>query len=135
MKTRIAISLIAAIFLVLSAGQVLSEEQRSDVLYISDCGNSVSTSPGNCHSGKTLKWAHVVRIEGTDAKVCTCAEGCKCGIDPKDASKCVCGNPLKTVSLKGKGIYFCNCGGSCQCNTVSDRPGKCKCGMDLKKAD
>jgi hypothetical protein len=79
-----------------------------------------------------MKWHHVVKVEGDEALLCACAEGCTCKIDPKDASKCGCGQPLKRVSLKGTGIYFCNCGGSCFCNTVSDQPGKCRCGMDLK---
>jgi hypothetical protein len=82
-----------------------------------------------------MKWGHVLKIEGTVASVCTCEEGCKCTLDPKDPTKCGCGNPVKKVDLKGTGIYFCNCGGSCMCNTVSDSPGKCKCGMDLKKVD
>jgi len=82
-----------------------------------------------------MKWGHVLKIEGEEALLCTCAEGCKCSLDPKDPTKCGCGQPVKRVSLKGAGIYFCNCGGSCMCNTVSNSPGKCKCGMDLKKVD
>ena len=114
-------------------------EERHDVLYTCDCGpqckcNSMSTKPGDCKCGKPMKWGHVIKTEGNDAILCMCAEGCKCsGLDPKDPSKCACGNPVKRVSLKGTGIYFCNCGGSCTCNTVSDTPGTCKCGMDLKK--
>ena len=118
-----------------------SEEPRNDVLYTCDCGpeckcNSMSTKPGNCACGKPMKWGHVIKTEGDEAILCTCAEGCKCsGLDPNDPAKGACGNPVKRVSLKGTGIYFCNCGGSCACNTVSDGPGKCKCGMDLKKVD
>ena len=118
-----------------------AEEQRKDVLYTCNCGpeckcNTVSTKPGNCACGQPMKWGHVVKIEGNEALLCTCKEGCKCsGLDPKDPAKCACGSPVKRVSLKGTGIYFCNCGGSCTCNTVSDSPGKCKCGMELKKVD
>lgn len=117
------------------------KEARSDVLYYCNCGpeckcNSVSTTPGKCKCGVDMKWGHVVKVEGNEALVCTCAEGCKCqGLDPKDPTKCSCGNPIKRIDLKGTGISFCNCGGSCHCNTVSDKPGKCKCGMDLKKVD
>ena len=118
-----------------------AEEQRKDVLYTCNCGpeckcNTVSTKPGNCACGQPMKWGHVVKVEGNEALLCTCKEGCKCrGLDPKDPIKCTCGGPVKRVSLKGTGIYFCNCGGSCMCNTVSDSPGKCKCGMELKKVD
>ena len=122
-------------------GTATAEEQRKDVLYTCNCGpdckcNTVSTKPGNCACGQPMKWGHVVKIEGNEALLCTCKEGCKCsGLDPKDPTKCACGNPVKRVSLKGTGLYFCNCGGSCMCNTVSDSPGKCKCGMELKKVD
>ena len=115
------------------------QEARQDVLYTCNCGpqcscNTVSTKPGNCACGAPLKWGHVLKIEGSEAILCQCNEGCSCGgLDAKDPSKCVCGTPVKRVDLTGTGIYFCNCGGSCYCNTVSDQPGKCKCGMDLKK--
>ena len=128
-----------AIFAYVETGT--AEEQRKDVLYTCKCGpeckcNTVSTKPGNCACGQPMKWGHVVKIEGNEALLCTCKEGCKCsGLNPKDPTKCACGNPVKRVSLKGTGIYFCNCGGSCMCNTVSDSPGKCKCGMELKKVD
>jgi hypothetical protein len=83
-----------------------------------------------------MKWGHVIRVEGDEAILCQCHEGCKCGgLDPKDPTKCMCGNPVKRISLKGTGLYFCNCGGACSCNTVSATPSKCRCGMDLKKAD
>ena len=113
---------------------------RSDVLYTCNCGsdckcNTVSTKPGKCACGVPLKWGHVIKVEGNEAILCQCAEGCKCqGLDPNDPSKCSCGMPVKRVSLEGTGIHFCNCGGSCYCNTVSDQPGKCKCGMDLKES-
>lgn len=116
-------------------------EERHDVLYTCNCGpqcnsSSVSTKQEDCKCGRPMQWGHVIKTEGNDAILCLCAEGCKCsGLDPKDPSKCACGNPVKRVSLKGTGIYFCNCGGSCTCNTVSDKPGRCKCGMDLKKVD
>lgn len=116
-------------------------EKRTDVLYTCDCGadckcNSMSTEPGNCTCGKPMKWGHVLRIEGTKAVLCQCAEGCRCeGLDPKDASKCLCGSPVKEVNLAGSGLYYCNCGGSCACGTVSKTPGKCRCGMDLKQAN
>jgi hypothetical protein len=114
---------------------------RSDVLYTCNCGaeckcNSASTKPGNCKCGKPMAWGHVIRIEGDQAVLCMCGEGCQCkGLDPKDSTKCNCGTPVKKVSLKGTGVYFCNCGGSCECNNVSDKPGKCNCGMDLKRVD
>jgi len=80
-----------------------------------------------------MAWGHVVRVEGDEALVCTCAEGCTCKQDASDPTKCGCGKTLKRVSLKGTGIYFCNCGGSCACNTLSDQPGSCRCGMNLKQ--
>jgi len=70
-----------------------------------------------------MKWHHVVKVEGDEALLCACAEGCECTVDPDDPTKCSCGHTLERVDLKGTGIYFCNCGGSCMCNTVSDRPG------------
>ena len=118
-----------------------AQPDRQDVLYTCNCGpqcncNTVSTKPGKCACGAPLKWGHVLKIEGNEAILCQCMEGCKCGgLDPNDPTKCVCGNPVKRVNLAGTGIYFCNCGGSCYCNTVSDKPGKCKCGMNLKKVD
>ena len=114
------------------------EGDRQDVLYTCNCGpqcdcNTVSTTAGKCACGVPLKWGHVLKIEGDEAILCQCNEGCKCaGLDAKDPTKCACGAPVKRVSLKGTGIHFCNCGGSCYCNTVSSAPGKCKCGMDLK---
>ena len=117
-----------------------TQADRQDVLYTCNCMpgckcNTVSTQPGKCACGAPLKWGHVLKVEGNEAILCQCKEGCGCaGLDPKDPSKCVCGTPVKRVNLEGTGIYFCNCGGSCVCNTVSDSPGPCKCGMKLKKA-
>jgi len=82
-----------------------------------------------------LKAAHVIKMEGDRALLCQCGGDCGCAIDPKDATKCGCGKPVRQVSLKGTGIYFCNCAGACTCNTVTDQPGKCKCGMALKRVD
>lgn len=139
--------MIAVCLSFLSAGCVTTkpaataEQARHDVLYTCNCGpqckcNSVSTQAGNCRCGQPMKWGHVVRVEGNEALLCQCKEGCTCaGLDPKDPSKCACGNPVKRVNLQGSGIYFCNCGGACGCNTVSDKPGGCKCGMPLKKAE
>jgi len=137
---RVWLLVIAAVFVLGAAAVALTaEEPRTDILYYCNCGaeckcNSVGVKPGDCKCGKPMKWGHVVKVEGNEALVCTCKEGCQCKLDPKDASKCGCGNSVKKVDLKGTGMYFCNCGGSCTCNTVSDKPGKCKCGMDLKKA-
>jgi len=117
-----------------------SSGHRSDVLYTCDCGpeckcNSVSTTPGNCSCGKPMKWGHILKVEGNEAIVCQCGEGCSCaGLDPNDPSKCACGQKVKRVNLDGTGVHYCNCGGSCYCNTASDEPGKCKCGMKLKKS-
>ncbi len=137
--------LLAAILALVAgcAAMQKGEEQaeRHDVLYFCDCGpqcncNTVSTKPGKCACGMKMKWGHVIRVEGNEAIVCQCKEGCRCeGLDPKDPTKCTCGTPVKRINLAGTGIYFCNCGGSCSCNTVSDKPGDCKCGMKLKKVD
>ena len=118
-----------------------TQADRQDVLYTCDCGpqcdcNSMSTQPGNCACGKPMKWGHVLKVEGNEAILCQCGEGCSCaGLDPKDPSKCMCGKPVKRVNMEGTGTYFCNCGGSCACNTLSESPGKCKCGMNLKKVE
>ena len=83
-----------------------------------------------------MKWGHVLKVEGNEALLCQCEEGCGCtGFNPKDPNKCTCGNQVKRVNMAGTGIYFCNCGGSCFCNTVSNEPGKCGCGMNLKKVN
>jgi len=117
------------------------QPDRQDVLYTCNCGeqckcNTVSTEPGNCACGAPLKWGHVLKVEGNEAILCQCNEGCGCsGFDPKDPSKCSCGKPVKRVNMTNTGVYFCNCGGSCFCNTVSGEPGKCKCGMNLKKVE
>jgi len=117
-----------------------SGDERHDVLYSCDCGpecqcNTVSTKPGKCACGVDLKWGHVLKIEGNDAILCQCGEGCKCGgLDAKDPTKCLCGTAVKRVSLEGTGINFCNCGGSCHCNTVSEKAGDCMCGMKLKQS-
>jgi len=134
--------LTALLFISLSTdGSAAAEEERQDVLYTCNCGpackcNTVSTKPGACTCGAPLKWGHVIKIEGNEAILCQCAEGCKCsGLNAEDPSKCACGTPVKRMSLEKTGIYFCNCGGSCTCNTVSDKPGTCKCGMELKRVD
>lgn len=117
-----------------------SEDERHDVLYTCNCGpecncNTVSTKPGKCKCGVEMKWGHVLKIEGNEAILCQCGEGCKCGgLDAKDPTKCLCGTSVKRVSLEGTDINFCNCGGSCHCNYVSDKAGKCQCGMELKKS-
>jgi hypothetical protein len=109
-----------------------SEGERRDVVYACDCGATVSTAAGDCRCGKPLQWRHVVRVEGEEALLCTCAQGCACALDAKDPAKCNCGKAVQRVSLKGSGIYFCNCGGACSCNTVTAQPGECRCGMPLK---
>ncbi len=144
-RNWIHLLLVAGLLAVLAgcAGMTTSgtEEARQDVLYSCACGpectcGSVSTKPGNCTCGKPMKWGHVVWVEGDEAILCQCAEGCSCqGLNPTDPAKCACGKPVKRVSLKGTGIYFCNCGGACGCNTVSDQPGPCKCGMELKQSN
>lgn len=114
---------------------------RTDVLYSCDCGpscecNTLATKPGKCTCGVPLKWGHVLKVEGNEALLCQCGEGCQCvGLNPENASQCVCGTPVKRVNLAGSGIYFCNCGGACSCNWVSAQSGKCKCGMDLKTVE
>lgn len=114
-------------------------EARHDVVYVCNCGPGcacgvVSKTPGTCTCGKELVWAHVVKVEGSDALLCTCSEGCTCTIDANDATKCTCGNDLRRVSLAGTGLYFCNCGGSCTCNHIAAEPGTCGCGMELINA-
>lgn len=114
---------------------------RHDVLYTCNCGpqckcNTVSTTPGNCACGAPLKWGHILKVEGNEAILCQCNEGCQCkGLNAEDPTKCNCGTKVKRVDLTGTGIYFCNCGGSCMCNTVSDKAGNCKCNMMLKQAN
>lgn len=123
-----------------SAEAMHKDHERHDILYSCACGDqcncgTVSTKPGKCKCGVEMKWGHVLKIEGNEAILCQCGEGCQCGgLDAKDPTKCVCGNPVKRVSLEGTGVYFCNCGSSCYCNTVSDKPGNCRCGMELKKS-
>ena len=118
-----------------------AEVERHDVLYTCpglQCkSNTVSTKSGKCDCGRILKWGHVLKIEGTEAILCQCGEGCRCyALDQKDPSKCTCGLHTKRVSLVGTGIYFCNCGGGGGfCNYVSDSPGKCRCGNTLIKVD
>ena len=136
--------LIGACAAFLAAGCIMiqpvyaADAERHDVLYSCEQGKcgTASIKPGNCACGLPMKWGHVIKVEGNEAILCQCGEGCKCsGLDPKNPGKCVCGTPVKRVSYKGTGLYFCNCGGSCTCNFVSDKPGKCKCGMDLKKVN
>jgi len=113
---------------------------RTDVLFTCACGPecscpTASVKPGQCKCAKPLAWGHIVKMEGADAFVCSCKEGCTCKLDPKDATKCGCGEKLKKVSLKGTGLYACACGPTCPCNTVSSKAGKCGCGKDLVKFD
>jgi hypothetical protein len=98
--------------------------ERHDVVYACNCGSecdcgSISNEAGNCSCGSEMAAAHVVKVDGHDARLCTCADGCDCEIDAEDES------------LEGSGLYFCNCGGSCTCNFVSSEPGNCACGMEL----
>ena len=109
---------------------------RHDVVYVCNCGpacdcGSISTGPGTCTCGSELAAAHVVKIDGHDAKLCTHGAGCDCKIDAEDETKCTCGTDVRVVSLEGSGLYFCNCGGSCTCNYVSAEPGTCPCGKEL----
>jgi hypothetical protein len=124
----------------MTTGPATTQEERRDVLYSCNCGpqckcNSVSLKPGDCKCGSKMAWGHVIKVEGNEAIVCQCKEGCTCSIDPKDPTKCGCGMAVKRVNLQGTGIYFCNCGGTCACNTLSESPAGCKCGMPLKKTE
>ncbi|HSL16291.1 MAG TPA: hypothetical protein VLB51_00130, partial [Methylomirabilota bacterium] len=74
---------------------------------------------------------HLLRMDGNVATVCMCSGDCTCKLDPADPTKCTCGQPVKQVSLEGKGLHYCNCGGSCTCNHVAGEPGECHCGMAL----
>ena len=109
---------------------------RSDVLYACDSGdcNTLSKSPGKCACGKELRWHHVIRVEGDEALLCTCDEGCQCAQSKTEPARCACGNLAKRVSLRNSELFFCNCGGSCSCNNISDKLGECRCGMKLKQA-
>lgn len=122
-----------------AAAEPAAVEARHDVVYVCACGpdctcGTVKTAPGTCTCGKELVWAHVVKVEGSDALLCQCAEGCTCAFDAADPTRCACGKELRRISLAGTGLYFCNCGGSCTCNHVSAEPGTCGCGMELTSA-
>jgi hypothetical protein len=111
------------------------EAERHDTVYVCNCGpecdcGSISTEAGTCSCGTELAVAHIVKVDGHDAKLCAHG-GCDCEIDAEDETKCTCGAEVRTVSLEGSGLYFCNCGGSCTCNFVSAEPGNCACGMEL----
>ena len=84
---------------------------RHDVVYACNCGpecdcGSIGTEPGTCSCGSELAAAHVVKIDGHDAKLCTHGADCDCQIDAEDESKCTCGADVKVVSLEGSGLYF-----------------------------
>ena len=116
-----------------------AQVDRHDVLHTCPCGlqcncSTVSTKPGKCDCGRALKWAHVLKREGTEAILCQSDERCQCYLKSKDTAKCSCGSSTKRVSLVGTGIYFCKSGASSFCNYVSDSSGKCKCGSELIKA-
>ena len=90
MKTaRVLLFVALSVFLVSAIMTVAKADgPRQDVLYSCNCGpeckcNSVSIKPGNCACGKPMKWGHVLKIEGTQAILCTCAEGCKCSLDQR----------------------------------------------------
>ena len=140
MKRIMLLALVGVVIAVAVTGLAFAvkEEARHDVLYTcscaSECCKTASLTPGKCGCGKPLVWGHVVKVEGNEALVCSCKEGCACKVDEKNPGKGTCGNALKRVSLAGTGIYFCNCGGSCTCNHLSDKPGTCHCGMDLHQA-
>ena len=110
---------------------------RHDVLYSCAQGkcSSVGIKPGNCACGLPMKWGHVIKVEGNEAILCQCAEGCKCsGLDPKNPGKCVCGTPVKRVSYRGtRPLISATAAAHAPAILCSDKPGKCKCGMDLKK--
>ena len=115
-----------------------AQVDRHDVLYTCPCGmqcdcNTASTKPGKCDCGRTLKWGHVLKREGTEAILCQRDERCQCYLKSKDTAKCSCGSSTRRVSLVGTGIYFCKSGASGFCNYVSDSPGKCRCGSELIK--
>jgi len=110
-------------------------QTRTDILYTPSCGtqcscNQLSVTQHKCACDSAMQWAHVVRIEGNEALICTTKEGCRCAIDPADSAKCGCGMPLTRVNLKETGIYFCP-----SCNTVASAPGTCNCGKNLRKAE
>jgi hypothetical protein len=114
----------------------IAPAERHDIVYACNCGpecdcGSISTEPGNCSCGSELAAAHVLKVDGHDAKLCMMGPDCSCDIDAEDDTRCTCPGDVKTVSLDGSGLYFCNCGGSCTCNYVSAEPGNCACGMEL----
>ena len=111
-------------------------EVRHDQLYVCGCGDdcdcgAVAMEAGTCDCGSEMVQAHMLKIDDNVATVCDCAGDCTCELDPEDPTMCGCGEPVRQVSLEGKGLYYCNCGGSCTCNHVAAEPGECGCGMEL----
>lgn len=91
--------LVGACAALLAAGCILiqpayaADAQRHDVLYSCSQGkcSTASIKPGNCACGLPMKWGHVIKVEGNEAILCQCGEGCKCsGLDPKKTGTCVC---------------------------------------------
>lgn len=106
------------------------------MVYVCDCPHEctkcdhVQKQPGKCGCGHDLVAHHVIALDGSNAKVCSCAGACECKVS-SDPAMCTCGKPIQTVSLAGKGFYTCTCGGACGCSMVMPGPGKCGCGKDL----
>lgn len=110
-------------------------EVRHDQLYVCacedcDCG-AVAAAPGTCGCETEMVEAHLLKVEGNEALLCSCGSGCSCDLDGEDATKCSCGSEVKRVSLEGTGVYYCNCGGSCTCKHAAAEAGNCACGMEL----
>ena len=66
--------------------------ERHDVVYACNCGpecdcGSISTEAGTCSCGSEMVAAHVVKVDGHDAKLCTCGGDCDCVIDAEDETK------------------------------------------------
>jgi hypothetical protein len=100
--------------------------------YSCDKCHMMAMAAGKCAMcGEEMTGKHILAVKDGKAMLCTCGADCKCTLKGDDMTKCGCGKPIASVSLKGK--YMCACGADCpKCHTISDKAGKCECGMDMK---
>ncbi|MGE3175776.1 MAG: hypothetical protein AB7O97_24345 [Planctomycetota bacterium] len=140
-RSALLLAAMAAIFLSVSflagcASAGSAAAKGGAMLYVCTCGDgctqcdAVSLAPGKCGCGKERAAHHLIELDGSTAKVCSCGGDCSCSVSA-DPAMCSCGKPIRSVSLAGKGFYTCACDGSCGCSEVVAGPGKCGCGKDL----
>jgi len=71
-------------------------------VYVCGCCDLVTDQPGKTPCGMPLIEKQVLKEDADKIYVCNCAEGCKCGLNQADPTKCACGKELRAYPKTGK---------------------------------